>query len=92
MDAEIATARREEKRQEFARQGVSIRQWALAHGYPVQLVYQVLAGRKRCVRGKSHAIAVQLGLKPGVIGSVSDIDAASRQSTEEADITEGATR
>lgn len=77
LDTTIAPERFEQKRQEFVRSGVSIRQWALAHGYPVQLVYQVLAGRKRCLRGKSHAIAVRLGLKPGVIGSVADIDAPS---------------
>ena len=62
-------------RQEFARRGVSISAWARAHGYSKQLVYQVLAGRKRCVRGQCHEIAVRLGLKDGVIGSVADIDA-----------------
>lgn len=92
MDTGISPERLEEKRQEFARHGVSIRQWAQSHGYPVQLVYQVLAGRKRCLRGKSHAIAVRLGLKPGVIGSVADIDAGNRQASEQAKASEGAMR
>ena len=74
MDASIAEARAEAVRREFARQGVSISSWARAHGYSSQLVYQVLAGRKRCVRGQCHQIAVRLGLKDGVLGTVADID------------------
>ena len=75
MNASIPGARADAIRQEFARRGVSISAWARAHGYSKQLVYQVLAGRKRCVRGQCHEIAVRLGLKTGVIGSVADIDA-----------------
>lgn len=75
MDASIPGAKADAIRQEFARRGVSISAWARAHGYSTQLVYQVLAGRKRCVRGQCHEIAVRLGLKNGVIGSVADIDA-----------------
>ncbi len=75
MDASIPGAKADAVRQEFARRGVSISSWARAHGYSKQLVYQVLAGRKRCVRGQCHEIAVRLGLKSGVIGSVADIDA-----------------
>ncbi|MER2021302.1 MAG: DNA-binding protein [Stenotrophomonas sp.] len=77
MDASIQGAKADAIRQEFARRGVSISAWARAHGYSKQLVYQVLAGRKRCVRGQCHEIAVRLGLKTGVIGSVADIDALS---------------
>ena len=75
MDASIPGAKADAIRQEFARRGVSISAWARAHGYSKQLVYQVLSGRKRCVRGQCHEIAVRLGLKTGVIGSVADIDA-----------------
>lgn len=77
MDASIPGAKADAIRQEFARRGVSISAWARAHGYSKQLVYQVLAGRKRCIRGQCHEIAVRLGLKAGVIGSVADIDALS---------------
>ena len=75
MNASIPGAKAAAIRQEFARRGVSISAWARAHGYSKQLVYQVLAGRKRCVRGQCHEIAVRLGLKAGVIGSVADMDA-----------------
>ncbi|MBS0570122.1 MAG: DNA-binding protein [Proteobacteria bacterium] len=57
---------RNEIKQEFALRGLSIGAWARSHGYPTQLVYQILAGRKG-LRGKSHEIAVRLGLKHGLI-------------------------
>lgn len=64
-----------EIRLEFARRGLSISGWARLHGYSAQLVYGVLTGRNRGLRGQSHEIAVRLGLKHGLIGRVSDIDA-----------------
>lgn len=57
----------EEVRKEFERAGKSISGWATAHGYPAYLVQQVLSGRSRCLRGKSHEIAVLLGVKEGYI-------------------------
>jgi len=81
MKASIPGAKADAIRQEFARRGVSISAWARTHGYSRQLVYQVLAGRKRCVRGQSHEIAVRLGLKTGVIGTVADIDALASNSS-----------
>ena len=64
-----------EIRLEFARRGLSISGWARLHGYSAQLVYGVLTGRNRGLRGQSHEIAVRLGLKHGLSGRVSDIDA-----------------
>ena len=69
-------------REEFAVLGLSISAWARAHGYSAQLVYQVLTGRKRCLRGQSHQIAVRLGLKRGLIGSVSQIGNLTTDSTD----------
>jgi len=63
-------------RDEFSRRGISISEWARKRGYSAQLVYQILAGRKRCMRGQSHAIAVALGLKQGEIGTMEDLDQA----------------
>lgn len=65
-------------RSEFARRGLSISGWARLHGYSAQLVYGVLTGRNRGLRGQSHEIAVRLGLKRGLIGHVSDIDTLAR--------------
>lgn len=63
-----------EVREEFVRRGLSISSWARLHGFSAQLVYGVLTGRNRGLRGQSHEIAVRLGLKHGLIGSTSDID------------------
>lgn len=57
----------EEVRQEFIRAGESITSWAAANGYPSYLVQQVLSGRSKGLRGKSHEIAVLLQLKDGYI-------------------------
>lgn len=54
-------------RADLERQGVSITQWAIANKFSPSLVYEVLAGRKKCIRGQSHNIAVKLGLKDGEI-------------------------
>lgn len=57
----------EQARAALESQGVSIAKWATANGFSTPLVYEVLAGRKKCLRGQSHAIAVKLGIKPGTI-------------------------
>lgn len=49
---------------EFIKQGTTIKQWAEEHGYDPRFVYVVLDGRIKGKRGKSHEIAVKLGLKP----------------------------
>jgi len=44
-------------------QGITIKAWAANNGYHFSVVYSVLSGRRKCLRGQSHAIAVSLGLK-----------------------------
>jgi len=61
-------------RAEFQQKGLSISGWATAHGFSTNLVFEVLAGRKKCIRGQSHRIAVMLGLKDGEIANPGDID------------------
>jgi gp16 family phage-associated protein len=51
-------------RREFHSQGVSIVKWAELNGFDLHLVYAVLRGNRKCLRGESHAIAVALGVKP----------------------------
>jgi gp16 family phage-associated protein len=63
-------------RHEFEIRGLSVAAWARTHVYSSALVNQVLSGRKRCLRGQSHEIAVRLGLKLGLAGSLDDVDAA----------------
>jgi len=48
---------------EFQQQGVSISTWARSRGFDSRLVYAVLGGKNKASRGRSHLIAVALGLK-----------------------------
>lgn len=54
-------------RAEFGRKGLSIAKWARDQQVSRSLVYEILAGRKKCLRGQSHKIAVLLGMKLGEI-------------------------
>jgi gp16 family phage-associated protein len=56
----------EQVRMEFDRIGESFTHWAREHGFNPNLVFNVLQGRA-CKRGKSHEIAVLLGLKAGEV-------------------------
>ncbi|AOJ71027.1 MULTISPECIES: DNA-binding protein [Burkholderia] len=56
-----------EARAELQSKGVSITQWAIANQFSPNLVFEVLGGRKKCIRGQAHDIAVKLGLKAGEI-------------------------
>ena len=53
---------REEAAQWFADRGITITEWALERRFSPALVYQVLAGTRKAVRGSSQ-IAVALGMK-----------------------------
>lgn len=57
----------DEARAELQSKGVSITQWAIANKFSPNLVFEVLGGRKKCVRGQAHDIAVKLGIKAGEI-------------------------
>ena len=48
-------------------QGITIAQWSRENDVPHYLVREILAGRKKCLRGVSHNIAVLLGMKDGVL-------------------------
>ncbi|MDP1610671.1 MAG: DNA-binding protein [Sulfuritalea sp.] len=60
----------------FEESGASVAEWARVQGFSCVLVYQVLDGRRKCLRGQSHRIALALGLKQGV---ETDMDALSKQ-------------
>lgn len=54
---------REKARQYFHRTGQTIRQWAKDNNVSESTVYEVIGGRKKCIRGDAHAVAVKLGIK-----------------------------
>ena len=64
---------REEVRREFTERGLSISGWAKQRGFSQALVYQVLNGHRKALRGESHKIAVELGLKEGKSGCYEDL-------------------
>ncbi|MGK5043051.1 DNA-binding protein [Janthinobacterium sp. GB1R12] len=53
--------------EEFRERGISVAEWSRHNGFKPNLVYQVLRSRTLPERGKSHAIAVALGMKKGKI-------------------------
>jgi gp16 family phage-associated protein len=57
----------------FAGAGISVAEWARVQGFSTGLVYQVLEGRRKCLRGQSHQIAVALGLKEGETMDVQEL-------------------
>jgi len=59
-----------EAREEFDMQGLSISGWARENGFSANLVFDILGGRKKCLRGQSHRIAVTLGIKQGIIDGI----------------------
>ena len=48
---------------EFHQFGISIADWARAHDFNVRLVYSVVRGERKCLRGASYQIAKELGMK-----------------------------
>ena len=66
-------------RAELDRDGISAAQWARANGVDRALVYQILNGTRRGLRGQAHQVAVLLGLKAGRVGIKAE-DLVSEQS------------
>jgi len=56
-------------RADFDFRGESITGWAIARGFSPNQVFSVLSGRNKGKRGRSHKIAVLLGLKRGALPS-----------------------
>ena len=63
---------RKQVRDEFASRGLSFSDWAKQRGYTTALVGMIVndddhAPHRKCLRGESHNIAVELGLKAGTV-------------------------
>ena len=68
----MALKTRAQIREEFAQRGWSITGWARQHGYSPVLVSDIINDdernpKRKCLRGESHNIAVELGLKSGTV-------------------------
>lgn len=53
----------DEVKAQFRARGQSVAEWARDNGYNKDRVYRILNGFEACSRGKSHEIAVKLGIK-----------------------------
>jgi gp16 family phage-associated protein len=53
----------EEVKAKFRKEGKTFTEWAKENGYTRNAVYRALNGFDKCLYGKSHEIAVKLGLK-----------------------------
>lgn len=47
----------------FIARGETVADWARRNEFRVPMVYAVLAGRQKCLRGEGHRVAIALGLK-----------------------------
>ncbi len=47
----------------FHKMGIPIAEWARARHFNVRLVYSVVRGERKCLRGESYQIAKELGMK-----------------------------
>ena len=48
---------------DFRERGVNLAAWAREQGFNQQLVYLVIRGERKCLRGQSYNIARALGMK-----------------------------
>jgi gp16 family phage-associated protein len=71
---------RNQVRQRFRAEGVSITEWAKEHGFNRDSVYSVLRGHTAGDRGQAHRIAVALGLKASPPTNGTPLAAAARLS------------
>lgn len=47
----------------FRGKGLTVSDWAIQRGFNPTLVYSILSGKRKCLRGQSFRIAVALRLK-----------------------------
>lgn len=59
-----------EIKQRLYEQGITVKTWSEANGYPTQEVYKILNGERKALYGRAHEIAVKLGLKEPLEESV----------------------
>lgn len=68
---------RDQARKELERRGISIAEFSRAHDLNPNLVSDLLAGRKKGLRGEAHRAAVLLGIKEGVIDDHGDFPSSA---------------
>lgn len=62
----------ERARRRIALSGLNMSDWARRNGFSIKLVHEILAGKRPCVRGVSHRIAILLDLKDGKLPDIDE--------------------
>lgn len=57
----------EQVKAEFEAAGVTMKDWCEAHGIDRYVVTDLMRGVRKGIRGKSHEVAIMLGLKDGAV-------------------------
>jgi len=65
LGGDFSEARFAAARERLRRQGLTLRDWAVANGHKTSFVYKIMGGTKKCHFGEGHDIAIKLGLKDG---------------------------
>ncbi len=60
----ISTDAIRKARARLALLGQTVQAWSTENGFDARIVYDVLSGRRKAIRGASFQIAVALGLRP----------------------------
>jgi len=71
-------------RDEFRAAGISVSEWARAHGFNRMTVVDVLRGARKGNRGEAHKVALALGLKIGRLVDVNSFKAPPKVEAREA--------
>ena len=69
MNYGVDPLRRERVRHAFRAGGKSLRSWAVENGFNPKTAQAVLYGDRKALRGRSHEIAVALGLKDAEVAN-----------------------
>ena len=60
----MRTVGAEEVKQQFRARGINIANWAARNGFRASVVYALLDGRTRGLRGQAYLVAQALGMTP----------------------------
>lgn len=60
----MSETRREDLKREFQARGINIAAWAVRNGFEPSVVYALLDGRTRGLRGKAFDVARVMGMTP----------------------------
>jgi gp16 family phage-associated protein len=63
VDVTVKKIKRIKTIDDFRVEGATVAVWARERNFSPRLVYAVLRGERKCLRGESHKIAKELGMK-----------------------------